>query len=189
MKVLGNAIRPGMVLQYKDKLVLVTKIELRTPGNLRAFNQVEMQDVVTGTKYNDRFASTEAIERVRLEQKKYQYLYEEGDVLIFMDAENYEQVGVQKTLMGDQVDFLEANMEVEIESHEGRPLGVTMPETVIMAIAETEPTVKGQTASSSYKPALLDNGARVMVPPYISQGDKIVVRIADREYVERAEKA
>ena len=115
MKVLGNAIRPGMVLQYKDKLVLVTKIELRTPGNLRAFNQVEMQDVVTGTKYNDRFASTEAVERVRLEQKKYQFLYEEGEVLIFMDCENYEQVGVQKSLVGEQIDFLEPNMEVEIE--------------------------------------------------------------------------
>lgn len=186
MKVLGNAIRPGMVLQYKDKLVLVIKIELRTPGNLRAFNQVEMQDVVSGTKYNDRFASTEAVERVRLEQKKYQYLYEEGEVLIFMDSENFEQIGVQKTLLGDQFEFLEANMEVEIESYEGRPLGVTMPEYATLAIAETEPTVKGQTASSSYKPAVLENGARVMVPPYIGVGDKIVVRIAEREYFERA---
>lgn len=186
MKIAGNAIRPGMVLSYKEKLVLVVKTEHRTPGNLRAFNQVEMVDVVSGTKYNDRFSAAEMIERVRLEQKTYQYLYDEGDVLIFMDSESFEQIPIQKTLIGDQVDFLEANMTVEIESHEGRPLGVTMPETVTMAIAETEPTVKGQTASSSYKPAILENGARVLVPPYLTAGERIVVRIADREYVERA---
>lgn len=186
MKIAGNAIRPGMVLSYKDKLVLVIKTEHRTPGNLRAFNQVEMVDVVNGTKYNDRFSAAEMVERVRLEQKTYQYLYDEGDVLIFMDAESFEQIPIQKALLGDQVDFLEANMTVEIESHEGRPLGVTMPETVTMAIAETEPTVKGQTASGSYKPAILENGARVMVPPYLATGERIVVRIADREYVERA---
>ncbi len=186
MKVMGNAIRPGMVIQYKEKLMLVTKIELRTPGNLRAFNQVEMVDVVTGTKFQDRFASTDAIERVRLEQKSYQYLYEEGDMLVFMDTENYEQVHVQKALLGDQVDFLEANMQVEIESYEGRPLGVTMPETVIMTVRETEPTVKGQTASGSFKPAVLENGVRIMVPPYLAAGEKVVVRIADREYLERS---
>lgn len=186
MKVMGNAIRPGMVIEYKGKLALVTKIELRTPGNLRAFNQVEMQDVVSGTKYQDRFASTETVERVRLEQKNYQYLYEEGDNLFFMDSENYEQIAVAKTLIGDQADFLEPNMQVEIESYEGRPLGVTLPEYATLAIAETEPTVKGQTASGSFKPAVLENGVRVMIPPYLAQGERIVIRIADREYVERA---
>lgn len=186
MKIQGSAIRPGMVLEYKGKLVVVAKIEIRTPGNLRAFNQVEMQDVETGTKYNDRFSSTETVERVRLDQKTYTYLYEEGDNLMFMDAETFEQIGLAKTLVGANVDFLEPNMPVEIESHEGRPLGVSLPETVVATIAETEPTVKGQTASSSYKPAILENGARVMVPPYLSTGERIVVRIADREYVERS---
>lgn len=186
MKIAGNAIRPGMVLNYKDKLVVVVKTEHRTPGNLRAFNQVEMQDVVSGTKYNDRFSASEMVERVRLEQKNYQYLYDEGDSLIFMDSENFEQIPISKGLIGDQAAFLEANMTVEIETHEGRPLGVTLPETVTVAIAETEPTVKGQTASGSYKPAILENGVRVMVPPYLSEGERIVVRIADREYVERA---
>ncbi len=186
MKIAGNAIRPGMVLMYKDKLCLVIRTEHRTPGNLRSFNQVEMQDVINGTKYNDRFSAAETVERVRLEQKNYQYLYDEGDLLVFMDSESYEQTSIQKALLGDQIDFLEPNMTVEIESHEGRPLGVTLPEYVTMAIADTEPTVKGQTASSSYKPATLENGARVMVPPYLSVGERIVVRIADREYVERS---
>ncbi len=186
MKVAGNAIRPGMVINFKDKLCLVVKYEHRTPGNLRAFNQVEMQDIVSGTKYNERFSATEMVERVRLEQRKFQYLYEEGDSLVFMDAENYEQINIDGAMLGDSLVFLEANMTVEIESHEGKPLGVTMPETAVYTIADTEPTVKGQTASSSYKPATLENGARVMVPPYLSVGERIVVRIADKEYVERS---
>jgi elongation factor P len=145
-----------------------------------------MIDVVSGTKYQDRFSSTEAVERVRLEQKTYQYLYDEGELLVFMDTENYEQVSVRRELLGDQVDFLEANMQVEIESYEGRPLGVTMPETVVMTVTETEPTVKGQTASGSFKPAVLENGVRIMVPPYLAAGERVVVRIADREYLERS---
>lgn len=186
MKIAGNAIRPGMVLNYKDKLVVVVKIEHRTPGNLRAFNQVEMQDLASGTKYNERFSATEMVERVRLEQKNYQYLYDEGDALIFMDSETFEQIPISRDLIGEQIDFLEPNMTVEVESHEGRPIGVTLPETVTMAIKETEPTVKGQTASGSYKPAILENGVRIMVPPYLSEGERVVVKIAEREYVERA---
>ncbi len=186
MKIPGNAIRQGMVIMYKDKLCLVIKAEHRTPGNLRAFNQIEMQDIQSGTKYNDRFSASETVERARLEQKDHQYLYDEGDMLVFMDSESYEQTSLPKELVGDQADFLEPNMKVIIETHEGRPLSVTLPETTIATIKETEPTVKGQTASSSYKPAILENGARVMIPPYLSEGERIVVRIADREYVERA---
>lgn len=186
MKIPGNAIRQGMVIMYKDKLCLVIKAEHRTPGNLRAFNQIEMQDIQTGTKYNDRFSASEMVERARLEQKEYQYLYDEGDMLVFMDSETFDQVSIPKELVGDQADFLEPNMKVEIESHEGRPLGVTLPEYATVTIIETEPTVKGQTASSSYKPAKIENGARIMIPPYLSEGERIVVRIADREYVERA---
>ncbi|MFN3959921.1 MAG: elongation factor P [Parvularculaceae bacterium] len=186
MKIPGNAIRQGMVIMYKDKLCLVIKAEHRTPGNLRAFNQIEMQDIQSGTKYNDRFSASEMVERARLEQKEYQYLYDEGDMLVFMDSETFDQVSIPKELVGDQADFLEPNMKVEIESHEGRPLGVTLPEYATVTIVETEPTVKGQTASSSYKPAKIENGARIMIPPYLSEGERIVVRIADREYVERA---
>jgi len=126
------------------------------------------------------------VERARLEQKDHQYLYEEGDHLVFMDSESYEQTHILKDLVGEQAAFLEPNMKVIIESHEGRPLSVELPETTVVTIKETEPTVKGQTASSSYKPAILENGVRIMIPPYLSEGEKIVVRIADREYVERA---
>jgi elongation factor P len=145
-----------------------------------------MQDIQSGTKYNDRFSASEMVERARLEQKDHQYLYEEGDMLVFMDSESYEQTHLPKSLVGDQADFLEPNMKVVIETHEGRPLSVELPEYTTVTIVETEPTVKGQTASSSYKPAKIENGARIMIPPYLTEGERIVIRIADREYVERA---
>ena len=186
MKIAGNAIRQGMVIEYKGKLCVVIRAEHRTPGNLRAFNQIEMQDIMSGTKYNDRFSASEMVERARLEQKDHQYLYDEGDMLVFMNSETYEQISIPQSMIGDQAAFLEPNMTVVIEFHEERPLGVTLPETTIQTIRETEPTVKGQTASSSYKPAKLSNGARVMVPPHIETGTRIVVSTVDGEYVERA---
>jgi elongation factor P len=186
MKIDGSAIRPGMVLEYNGRLVLVSNIKIGTPGNLRAFNQVEMKDIKTGTKSNYRFGSDEKIERVQLEQKAYQYLYAEENMLIFMDNENYEQIHMNKDLLGDALPFLQENMNVMIESYEGEALSVALPETVIMEIVETEPVVKGQTASSSYKPAILTNGVRVMVPPFIDAGTKIVVNTTDASYVERA---
>ena len=186
MKIPGNAIRQGMVIMYKDKLCLVIKAEHRTPGNLRAFNQIEMQDIQSGTKYNDRFSASETVERARLEQKDHQYLYDEGDMLVFMDSESYEQTHLPKELVGDQADFLEPNMKVVIETHEGRPLSVTLPETAVVTIKETEPTTKGQTASSSYKPAILDNGVRIMVPPHIGSGTRIIVDVYEQAYVGKA---
>src|SRR5689334_19511863 len=170
MKIDGSSIRPGMVLEYNGKLVLVTNIKIGTPGNLRAFNQVEMKDIKTGSKTNYRFGSDEKVERVQLEQKEYQYLYPEGNMLVFMDNESFEQIHMNKELVGDAIAFLQENMNVMIESYEGEPLSVALPPTVIMEIVETEPVVKGQTASSSYKPAKLSNGVRVMVPPFIDTG-------------------
>lgn len=186
MKIDGSAIRPGMVLEYKDRLVLVTNIKIGTPGNLRSFNQVEMKDIKTGTKTNYRFGSDEKVDRVQLEQKEYQYLYPEGDMLVFMDNENYEQIHMNKELVGEAIAFLQENMNVMIESYEGEPLSVTLPPTVIMEIVETEPVVKGQTAASSYKPAKLSNGVRVMVPPFIESGTMVVVNTAEASYVERS---
>lgn len=186
MKIDGSAIRQGMVLEYKDRLVLVTNIKIGTPGNLRAFNQVEMKDVKTGTKTNYRFGSDEKVERVQLEQHEYQYLYPEGDMLVFMNNENYEQIHMNKELVGEAIAFLQENMNVMIESYEGEPLSVALPETVTMEIVETEPVVRGQTAASSYKPAKLSNGVRVMVPPFIESGTKVVVRTTDSTYLERA---
>ena len=185
MKIDGSAIRSGMVLDYKDRLVLVVSSRIGTPGNLHAFNQVEMKDIRNGTKINYKFTS-EKVERVQLEQKDYQYLYAEEDMLVFMDNETYEQIHLNKENLGDSLPFLQENMVVKIESYEGEPLSVTLPETVVMEISETEPVVKGQTASSSYKPAILTNGVRVMVPPFIDAGTKIVVNTSDATYVERA---
>jgi elongation factor P len=186
MKIDGSAIRPGMVLEYNGRLVLVSNIKIGTPGNLRSFNQVEMKDIKTGTKTNYRFGSDEKVDRVQLEQQEYQYLYAEGDMLIFMDNKSYEQIHMNKELVGDALVFLQENMNVSIESHEGEPLSVALPETVIMEIVETEPVVRGQTAASSYKPAMLANGVRVMVPPFIETGTRVVVNTGDSSYVERA---
>lgn len=186
MKIDGSAIRPRMVLEYNGRLVLVTNIKIGTPGNLRSFNQVEMKDVKTGTKSNYRFGSDEKVERVQLDQKEYQYLYEEGDMLVFMDTQNYEQIHISKDMVGDGMPYLQENMNVMIESHEGEALSVALPTSVILEITETEPVVKGQTAASSYKPAILSNGVRVMVPPFIESGTRVVVNTTENSYVERA---
>lgn len=186
MKIDGSAIRPGMVLEYNGKLVVVTNIKIGTPGNLRAFNQVEMKDIKSGNKINYRFGSDEKVDRVQLDQKEYQYLYPEENMLVFMDNENYEQIHMQKEMVGDALAFLQENMNVMIESYEGAPLSVTIPEQVVMEIVETEPVVRGQTAASSYKPAMLSNGVRIMVPPFIESGTRVVVNTVEASYVERA---
>ncbi len=189
MRVDGSAVRAGMVIDYEGKLWLVVKHEIRTPGNLRSFNQVELKDIKTGTKNNLRFASDERIERVSLDQKPCNFLYAEGDLLTFMDNESYEQMVMSKDLVGDALPFLQDGMTVSIESYEGKPISVALPETVVMKIVEADPVVKGQTASSSYKPAILENGVRVLVPPFIAAGEKIVVRTSDSTYMERAKAA
>jgi elongation factor P len=145
-----------------------------------------MKDIKTGNKINYRFGSDEKVDRVQLDQKEFQYLYPEGDMLVFMDNESFEQIHMNKEMVGEALPFLQENMNVMIESYEGEPLSVALPETVIMEIVETEPVVKGQTASSSYKPAKLGNGIRVMVPPFIDTGTRIVINTADSSYVERA---
>lgn len=186
MRIDGSAVRAGMVLDYEGKLWLVVKHEIRTPGNLRAFNQVELKNIQNGTKNNVRFNSGEAIERVSLDDKTYQYLFEDGNQITLMDPQSYEQITVAKSLLGDAAAYLQDGMMIEVQSYEGTPLSATLPETVVMQIVEADPVVKGQTASSSYKPAKLSNGARVMVPPFIESGTWIVVKTADSTYVERA---
>lgn len=188
MKIGGTQVRMGMVVEYEGKLWVVIRHEIRTPGNLSSFNQVEMKDIITGTKTNTRLGQSDMIERVQLEQKKYQYLYAEGDDLVLMDNESYEQMHIKKDMLGDRLAYLQDNMEVSVESHEGRALNIALPEKVTLQIRETEPVVKGQTASSSYKPAIMENGVRVMVPPFISSGDRIVVNTTDDSYIERAGK-
>jgi elongation factor P len=186
MRIDGGAVRAGMVLEFESKLWVVTSHEIRTPGNLRSFNQVEMKDLKSGNKRGLRLRPDEGMERVTLDQRKFQYLFRDGDTLTFMDEENYEQITMQADFLGERVAFLQDGMVVQVELHEANPIGVKLPEQVTLEIVEADPVVKGQTASSSYKPAKLENGVRVMVPPFIGTGDKIVVNTTDLTYVERA---
>ncbi len=188
MKINGNEIRPGNVVQHKDSLWIAVKIQAVKPGKGGAFAQVELRNLFDGSKLNERFRATESVERVRLEQKSYQFLYADGDNLVFMDGESYEQIELATDFVGEErAKFLQDGMEVEVESYEGRNIGVKLPEHVTLEITETEPTVKGQTAAASYKPAILENGVRVMVPPFLSTGEKIVVDTAEVSYVKRAD--
>ncbi len=186
VKVVANVIRPNNVIEHQGKLWRVVKIEHTKPGKGGAFNQMELQALESNTKLNERFRATEKIEQVRLEQKDYTFLFEDGNKMTLMDSQTYEQEEFDKDLLGSQSAFLQDGLVVVVESHEGRPIGATLPPHVVLEITETEAVVKGQTAASSNKPATLENGVRVMVPPFVATGDKIVVRTADGEYVERA---
>jgi len=187
MKIYGNEIRPGYVVEHKGGLWVVAKIQHTQPGKGGAYMQVEMKNLRDGTKLNERFRSAEGVERVSLDHKDYQYLYTEGELITLMDTESYEQVTVAKDLVGEPAVYLQDGMMVTVDTYEGEPLAVRLPETVVMLLAETEPTLKGQTAASSYKPGKLENGVRVMVPPFLSSGERIVVNTADSTYVKRAE--
>ena len=187
MKINGNAIRPGMIIDHQGRLWRAVKIQHTQPGKGGAYLQVELKEVRGGTKLNERFRSSETVERVRLDQKPFQYLYGDGDTFTFMDNETYEQVTVGVDLIGeDQVPMLQENMEVTIEFHEETPIGVQLPDTIVLEVVEADAVVKGQTASSSYKPAVLANGMKVMVPPHIEAGTRVVVNTAECSYVERA---
>jgi elongation factor P len=186
MKIDGVAIRIGNVLEHKGQLWVVTKTQHVKPGKGGAFNQVEMKDIRNGTKLNERFRSDETVERVRLEQMEYQFLYKEGDNLVFMNQDDYEQITLPSDLLGDALPFLEESMLVTLELYESEPISVTLPQHVTLQVVETEPVIKGQTVSSSYKPAMLANGVRVMVPPFISVDDRIIVDTNESAYVERA---
>lgn len=188
MKIGGTQVRMGMVVEYEGKLWLVIKHEIRTPGNLSSFNQVEMKDIKTGTKTNTRLGQSDKIEQVRLDTKNFQYLYSEDDNLVLMDTESYEQITIKKEMVGDGIKFLHDNMEVLVAMNETTPLTIQLPEQVTVEILETEPVVKGQTSSSSYKPATVEGNFRVMVPPFINVGDKIIVATEDTSYVGRANK-
>ena len=178
-KINGNEIRPGNVLEHNDGLWAAVKVDHVKPGKGGAFAQVELKNLRNGSKLNERFRSADKVERVRLEQKDQQFLYENDGMLVFMDNETYEQIELPADILGERRPFLQDGMTVTIESYEGEPIGVELPEQVTMQVVEADPVVKGQTASSSYKPAKLENGSRVMVPPHIEAGTRIVVATAD----------
>ena len=186
-KINGNEIRTGNVIEHNGGLWVAVKTNAVKPGKGGAYNQVELKNLIDGTKLNERFRSAETVERVRLEQKDFSFLYEQGEALVFMDQESYEQIELQKDFVGDRAAFLQENMTVTLEIYQEKPIGITLPPQVTLTIAEADPVVKGQTAASSYKPAVLENGVRVLVPPFISAGEKIVVDTAELTYIRRAE--
>ena len=187
MKVNGNAIRPGMVIEHQNRLWRAIKIQHTQPGKGGAYAQVELKDIRDGTKLNERFRASETVERARLEQESYQYLYADGDMYTFMHGDTFEQVALTSDLIGEQqVKYLQEGMEVTIETFEEEPIGVQLPPNAIFEVVEADAVVKGQTAASSYKPALLNNGIRTMVPPHIETGSRVVISTEDGSYVERA---
>jgi elongation factor P len=187
MKINGNEIRPGNVIEHQNSLWIAAKVNAVKPGKGPAYAQVELKNLLNGSKLNERFRASESVERVRLEQNDYQFLYVQDDMLVFMDTASYEQLEIPQEFVGERAAFLQDGMTVTVESHEGKPIGVSLPDHVTLEVTDAEPVVKGQTASSSYKPAMMENGVRVMVPPFITAGEKIVVDTNDTTYVRRAE--
>ena len=187
MKINAVEIRPGNILDYEGGLWRAVKIQHTQPGKGGAYMQVELKNLIDGRKTNVRFRSAETVEKVRLDTKDFQFLFAEGDTLTFMDKETYDQVSLDKGILGEAAAFLQDGMDVVMELHEDKPISVQLPDTIEALIVEADAVVKGQTASSSYKPAILENGVRVMVPPHIGSGTRIVVDVYEQTYVRRAE--
>ena len=185
-KINGNEIKPGNVLDHDGGLWAAVKVDHVKPGKGGAFAQVELKNLRTGTKLNERFRSADKVEKVRLEQKDQQFLYESDGMLVFMDTETFEQIELPADLLGDRRPFLQDGMQIVVEFYDEEALNASLPGKVVCKIVETEPVVKGQTAANSFKPAILDNGVKVMVPPFISQDESIVVNTETMEYSERA---
>ena len=186
MKINGIAIRPGMIIEHKEQLWRATKAQATQPGKGGAYNQVELRNLRDGSKLNERFRAAQDVERTRLDAHPHQFLYREGDELTFMNTESYDLVSLNASFVGDTAAFLQDGMEVILLSFDGEVLDITLPDSITVTVADTEPVVKGQTAASSFKPAMLDNGLRTMVPPHIELGARIIVNTADGSYVERA---
>jgi elongation factor P len=186
MKVAAITVRAGNVLEHNGKLWIVLKSEIFQPGKGASVVQVEMRDLRAGNKTNERFRTQETVERVSLEEADYAFLFADGDALTFMNQETYEQLTVSRDIVGYPAAFLQDGMMCSIKTYEGQPLAVAIPDTVTLMITEADAVVKGQTASSSYKPALLENGVKTSVPPFIGAGTRIVVKTEDGSYVERA---
>lgn len=186
MKINANLIRPGNVLDHNGKLWSVLKIQLIQPGKGGAFIQVEMRDVISGNKTNERWRTADTVEKAMVDEVEATFLFADGDNMTFMNSETFDQFTVPSDVIGDPAQFLQDGMTVTVEMIEGKAVSVTLPQTVVMTLVEADPVVKGQTASSSYKPGVLENGSRVMVPPHVASGTRIVVNTADGTYVERA---
>ena len=185
MKILGNEIKPGMIIEHKNDLWSVLKTQHVKPGKGGAFNQVELKSVKRGTKFNERFRSSDSVERAILDEKKFNFLYEDENNCHFMNQNNFEQIAISKSLLGKKNKLLKENMEVDIHFYDDQALTVELPATVQLKIETTDAAIKGQTASSSYKPATLENGINITVPPFINSGDQIILDTRTLEYVKK----
>jgi len=186
VKVIASSVRKGNILELDGQLYTVLSAESFFPGKGTPTTQVEMRRLSDGVKTVQRYKTTEQVERAYVEDREHTYLFKDGESYVFMNPENFEQVSVPADVMGEQAAFLQEGMPCMISLFEGTAVSIDLPQKVTLEVTETEPTVKGQTASGSYKPAILENGVRVMVPPYLTEGERVVVNIAAREYVERA---
>ena len=185
MKILGNEIKPGMIIEHKNDLWSVLREQHVKPGKGGAFNQVELKSIKKETKLNERFRSSDSVERAILDEKKFSFLYEDEKNCHFMDQTNFEQIEINKSLLGKKSKLLKENMEVNVQFYEDQALSVNLPSSVELTIEITDAAIKGQTASSSYKPATLKNGIKITVPPFIKSGDKIVLDTRTLEYIKK----
>jgi elongation factor P len=186
VKAIASSLRKGNIVEIDGKLGVVMAAENIHPGKGTPVTQLDIRRISDGVKVSLRYKTTDQVERAFVEDRKHQYMYQDGDGFHFMNMESYDQVTVQTDIIGDQSAYLQPEMEVTISLHEGTPVAMEMPPKAVLEVVETEPTVKGQTAASSYKPAVLSNGVRTMVPAFVTAGTKIVVMTADGSYVERA---
>lgn len=186
MKVIASSLRKGNIVELDNKLYVVLNAESFHPGKGTPTTQVDMRRISDGVKVAQRYKTTEQVERAHVEDREHQFLYQDGDGFHFMNMENYDQVTLPSDIIGDQAVYLEPEMKVMLAVYENVPVSIELPQKATLEVVETEPTMKGQTASSSYKPAVLSNGVRTMVPPFVGTGTKIVVMTADGSYVERA---
>ena len=185
MKILGNEIKPGMIIEHKNDLWSVLKTQHVKPGKGGAFNQIELKSVKKGTKLNERFRSSDTVERAILDDKKFSFLYEDEKNCHFMNQKNFEQIQISKTLLGEKKKLLKENMEVNVQFYDDQALSIDLPTSIELKIESTDAAIKGQTASSSYKPATLENGIKIMVPPFINSDDKIVLDTRTLEYIKK----
>ncbi len=187
MKINGNQVRRGHIILHEGGLWKVQKTQATKTGKSGAYNQVEMKNIISGTKLNMRYRASESVERARLEEKDYTFLYASDPQFVFMDADTFEQIEVSADTIGESASFLAEGMSVRISFYENTPIDVALPEQVTVTVSETEPVIKGQTASASYKPALLENGLRITVPQFVAPGERITVDTREVAYVGRAE--
>ena len=185
MKILGNEIKPGMVIEHKEDLWSVLKAQHVKPGKGGAFNQVELKSIKKGTKINERFRSSDSIERAILDDRKFNFLYEDEKNCHFMEQTNFEQIQINKSLLGEKKKLLKENMEINVQFHDDQPLSIELPSSIELKIETTDAAIKGQTAYSSYKPATLENGIKIMVPPFINSEDKILLDTRTLEYIKK----